>query len=205
MGRLMALRGQQRRKNYPEIIDESGTFWISTLLDIDSRLRVMHGISKDETRASLKVFQALQKRGHPDVPPPLISDGWGGIDDAMVAVYGWVPEYSSRRRPPVYPRPEKDRLYLQVFKQQDEHGRLQSIRLKAVWNNREELIDRLGKSTAYIERSNLRTRLFNTRLTRKRLVFSEDVDLHEVAVTWGNALLYGFDLTSSQEFAHSNS
>jgi hypothetical protein len=157
------------------------------LLDVDSRLRVTHGIGKDETQASLKVFQALQQRGHPDVPPPLISDGWGGIDDAMIAVYGLVPEYSGRGRPPVHPRPGKDWLYLQMVKQRDEHGRLQGIRLKAVWGNQEELIDLLGKSTAFIERSNLTTRLFNARLTRKTLAFSKDVELHEAAVTWEDA------------------
>lgn len=128
----MVLRAQQgRKKSYPET-DESGVFWISTLLDVDSRLRVVHGIGKDETEASLKVFQTLQQRGHPEGPPPLISDGWGGIDDAMVAVYGLVPEYSGRGRPPVYPRPGEDWLYLQMVKQRDEHGRLQGIHLKAV-------------------------------------------------------------------------
>ena len=35
----------------------------------------------------------LQQRGHPDAPPALLSDGWGGIDDAMLAVYGIVPQY----------------------------------------------------------------------------------------------------------------
>jgi hypothetical protein len=145
---------------------------------------VARGIGKDETEASLKVFQTLQQRGHPEGPPPLISDGWGGIDDAMVAVYGLVPEYSGRGRPPVYPKPGEDWLYLQMVKQRDEHGRLQGIRLKAVWGHQEELIELLGKSTAYIERSNLTTRLFSARLTRKTLAFSKDVELHEAAVIW---------------------
>lgn len=42
-----------------------------------------------------------------------------------------------------------------MVKQQDEHGCLQGIRLKAVWGGQEELIDLLVKFTAYIERSNL--------------------------------------------------
>ena len=174
------------KKSYPET-DESGTFWISTLLDSDSRLRVARGIGKDETEASLKVFQTLQQRGHPDAPPPLISDGWGGIDDAMVAVYGQVPEYSGRGRPPVYPRPGEGWLYLQMVKQRDEHGRLQGVHLKAVCGNQEELVELLGRSTAYIERSQLTTRLFSARLTRKTLAFSKDVQLHEAAVTWEDA------------------
>jgi hypothetical protein len=174
------------KKSYPETA-ESGTFWISTLLDSDSRLRAARGIAKDESEASLKVFQILQQRGHPEGPPPLISDGWGGIDDAMVAVYGLVPEYSGRGRPPVSPKPGEDWLYLQMVKQRDEHGHLQGIHLKAVWGNLAELVERLGKSTAYIERSNLTTRLFNARLTRKSLAFSKDVELHEAAVTWEDA------------------
>jgi hypothetical protein len=156
-------------------------------LDSDSRLRAAHGIGKDETQASIKVFQTLQQRGHPEGPPPLISDGWGGIDDAMVAVYGLVPEYSGRGRPPIYPRPMAGWLYLQMVKQRDEHGRLEGIHLKAVWGDQDELVELLGKSTAYIERSNLTARLFNSRLTRKTLAFSKDVKLHEAAVTWEDA------------------
>jgi hypothetical protein len=174
------------KKSYPETA-ESGTFWISTLLDSDSRLRAVRGIGKNETEASLKVFQTLQQRGHPEGPPPLISDGWGGIDDAMVAVYGLVPEYSGCGRPPVHPKPGDDWLYLQMVKQRDEHGRLQEVNLKAVWGNQEQLIELLGKSTAYIERSNLTSRLFSARLTRKTLAFSKNVELHEAAVTWEDA------------------
>jgi len=174
------------KKSHPET-DESGTFWISTLLDSDSRLRVARGIGKNETEASLKVFQTLQQRGHPETPPPLISDGWGGIDDAMLAVYGEVPEYCGRGRPPVHPKPGEGWLYLQMVKQRDEQGHLKGIQLRAIWGNKEELIELLGQSTAYIERSNLTTRLFNARLTRKTLAFSKDVKLHEAAVTWEDA------------------
>lgn len=157
------------------------------MLDVDSRLRVARGIGKDETKASLKVFQTLQQRGHPEGPPPLISDGWGGIDDAMVAVYGLVPQYSGRGRPPTHPRPGEDWLYLQMVKQRDEHGRLQGVQLRAIWGEKEELVELLGKSTAYIERSNLTARLFSARLTRKTLAFSKEVELHEAAATWEDA------------------
>jgi hypothetical protein len=129
----------------------------------------------------------LQQRGHPDGPPPLISDGWGGIDDAMLAVYGLVPEYSGRGRPPTQPKPGKDWLYLQMVKERDEHGRLTGVKLRAIWGKLEELLDLLGKSTAYIERSHLTARLFNARLTRKTLAFSKNIELHEAALIWEDA------------------
>jgi len=162
-------------------------FWISTVLDIDSRLRVARGIGKNETEASKKAFQMLQQRGHPDGPPPLISDGWGGIDDAMLEVYGIVPQYCGRGRPPTRPKPGKNWLYLQMVKQRNEHGRFQGVKLKAIWGSKAELIELLGKSTAYIERSNLTTRIFSARLTRKTLAFSKNVHAHVAAVTWEDA------------------
>lgn len=76
--------------NYPET-DKSGQFWRSTMLDMNSRLRVARGIAKTETDASVIVFETLKERGHPDKPPPTLSDGWGGIREAMVEVYGIVP------------------------------------------------------------------------------------------------------------------
>src|SRR5512145_2666866 len=97
----------REKKSYPET-DESGQFWRSTLLDIDSRLRVARGIGKDETQASIAVFQTLKRRGHPQGPPPTISDGWGGIDEAMIAVYGLVPDYGGRGRPPTRKQPQPD-------------------------------------------------------------------------------------------------
>jgi hypothetical protein len=176
----------REKKSYPET-DEQGTFWISTLIDMDSRMRVCRGIGKDETESSLKVFQTLKRRGHPDGPPPLISDGWGGIDEAILAVYGLIPEYTGRGRPPTRPKPAKDWRYLQMVKQRDEHGRLLEVKLKAIWGKKAELIELLGESTACIERDNLTTRLFNARLTRKTLAFSKNLTCHEAAVTWEDA------------------
>ncbi len=39
----------------------------------------------------------------------------------------------------------------------------------------------MGESTAYIERSNLTSRAFNARQTRKTLAFSKEVFFHETA------------------------
>jgi hypothetical protein len=64
------------KKGHPET-SESGQFIRSTMLDMDSRLRVARAIEKDETQASQRVFETLKRWGHPDGPPPTISDGWG--------------------------------------------------------------------------------------------------------------------------------
>ena len=159
----------------------------STLLDMDSRLRVARAIEKDETQASIAVFQMLKRRGHPDGPPPTISDGWGGIDQAMIEVYGMVPEYCGRGRPPTRKQPGSDWLYLQMVKQRDENGRFAGTKLKVIFGSKDEVIALLGKSTAYIERSNLTSRLFNGRQTRKTLAFSKDVDCYRAAATWEDA------------------
>ncbi len=58
----------KEQKNYPET-DESGQFWRSTMLDMNTRLRVARGIAKTETEASVIVFETLRERGHPDKPP----------------------------------------------------------------------------------------------------------------------------------------
>jgi hypothetical protein len=151
---------------------------------MDNRLRVARGIAKDETQASKQVFGTLQRRRHPDVPPPTISDGWGGIDEAMIDIYGHVPEYCGRGRPPTRKKPGSDWMYLQMVKQRDEHGRFQGIKLRLVFGNKAEVLALLGKSTAYIERSNLTSRLFNSRQVRKTLAFSKDLHCYRVAAVW---------------------
>jgi hypothetical protein len=171
------------KKSYPETA-ESGQFMRATMLDMDSRLRVARAIEKDETQASIAVFRTLQQRGHPDAPPPTISDGWGGIDEAMVEVYGLVPEYGGRGRPPTRKKPAPDWMYLQMVKQRDERGRFQGTKLRVIFGKKTEVVALLGQSTAYIERSNLTSRLFNGRQVRKTLAFSKEIQAYREAATW---------------------
>jgi len=100
------------------------------MIETDTRLRVARGIAKTETEASTKVFQTLKRRGHPEAPPPTISDGWGGIDDAMVEVYGQVPAYKGTGRRPTKKRPLEGWQYLQMVKQRDERGRVVGTKLR---------------------------------------------------------------------------
>lgn len=104
------------------------------MIDMDSRLRAARGIAKTETEASIQVFQTLKRRGHPDAPPPTVSDGWGGIDNAMVEVYGVVPEYKGVGRPPTCKQPQPGWQYLQVVKQR-ENGRVVGTELRVIYGD----------------------------------------------------------------------
>lgn len=154
------------------------------MLDMDSRLRVARAIEQDETQASIGVFQMLKRRGHPDSPPPTISDDWGGIDQAMIEVYGLVPEYTGRGRPPTRKQPGADWLYWQMVKPRDEHGRFAGTKLKALCGSLEEVTHLLGETPASIERSNLTSRVFNGRQVRKTLACSKKGDCYRAAATW---------------------
>jgi hypothetical protein len=154
---------------------------------MDTRLRVARGIAKTETEASKAVFETLKRRGHPGAPPLTVSDGWGGIDDAMVEVYGVVPEYQGTGRPPTRKQLQPGWQYLQVVKQR-ENGRVVGTELRVIFGDEEEVLGLLGKSTAYIERTHLTMRLFNGRLARKTLAFSKLVEMYRASATWQDLL-----------------
>jgi hypothetical protein len=153
------------------------------MIDIDTRLRVARGIAKTETEASQEVFETLKRRGHPQAPPPTVSDGWGGIDDAMVEVYGLVPEYQGVGRPPTRKQPQPGWQYLQLVKQR-ENGRVVGTQPRVIFGDEEEVLELLGKSTAYIERTHLTMRLFNGRLARKTLAFSKLLEMYRASAAW---------------------
>ncbi len=158
------------------------------MIDIDTRLRVARGIAKTETEASQQVFQTLKERGHPDGPPPTMSDGWGGIDNAMIEVYGQVPEYSGQGRPPTRKQPQPDWQYLQYVKHRDDHGHLLDTELRVVFGEPEEVLATFPKSTAYIERTHLTMRLFNGRLVRQTLGFSKSLEMYRASAAWEDAV-----------------
>jgi hypothetical protein len=185
-GSLSRRKAKKKNSESPERSreDETGEFMRSTMLDVDSRLRAATAVEQNETLASQGVFEILKRRGHPEAPPPTITDGWGGIDDAMVNVYGQVPEYGGRGRPPTVKQPGDGWLYLQMVKQYDEHGHFSGTKLKAVYGELNELIKLLGESTAYIERDNLTSRMFNARQNRKTLAFSKKLENHRASAIW---------------------
>lgn len=143
-------------------------------------------MGKNETEASLEAFEKLKAQGQA-VPPPLSSDGWGGIREAFIEVYGAVPPYQGRGRRPSKKQGSSQWQYLQIVKQRDNKGRLLAIKPKAVFGEDPSLLDIFGAHTAYIERSHLTMRNDNRRLCRKALTFSKSLRLHKAAAIWDDA------------------
>ena len=157
------------------------------MIEVGTRLRAARGIAKSETEASIEVFQTLRRRGHPDAPPPTVSDGWGGIREAMVEVYGQVPEYSGVGRPPTKKQPQDGWQYLQVVKQR-ENGRVIGTRLRVIYGDKEAVLQLLPNNTVYVERTHLTSRHFNSRLVRKTLAYSKALEMHRAATVWEDAI-----------------
>jgi len=144
---------------------------------------------KAQAVASEEVFRTLQhSRGHPDNPPPTISDGWGGIREAMVQVWGKVPGYKGRGRPPEKKRPQEGWKYLQVIKERDDAGQVTGTKKKAIFGELESLSEIFEEHTAYVERTHLTMRQMNSRLIRKGLGFSKEISMHRAAAGWEDAI-----------------
>lgn len=86
-----------------------------------------------------------------------------------------------RTRPIV--RPPTDLQYAQVVKHRDQHGRITSIERKVVFGTEENVKEKLKEagcytmiSTGHVERDNLSSRQTSSRLVRKALSFSKDME-----------------------------
>ena len=137
-------------------------------------------------------FQREKQRS--TVPPVHITDRPGGNIHAVIitgrsgaaeseevrrvgneALTGRAESRIGKSRADIQP----DRKYLQMIKERDDKGRFLGIRLKAVYGDPEELIQLLGRSTAYVERTHLTMRTFSSRLTRKSIAFSKEICIHK--------------------------
>lgn len=149
------------------------------------------GIAKTETEASQQALSILKQRSGYHQPPALVSDGWGGHREALVEVYGQVPPYQGRGRPPSKKQPADGWRYMQVAKQRDPHGRLLGIETRIIYGDPDTLPAQLGEHTAYIERTHLTMRHMNGRLVRKSLGFSKRRTMLEAACAWED-VVYNF-------------
>jgi hypothetical protein len=180
--------GTKGKKGHEEGAD-AGEFWRCTLIESDTRLRAARGIAKSETEAAIEAFEQLKKksRGHEHSPPALVSDGWGGYGEAMVEVWGKVPEYKGRgRRPPTKKkRPQEGWQYLQMVKQREKGRVIGVIKAKVIYGEDErEVLELLGQSTSYVERTNLTSRHMNSRLARKTLGYSKELEMLRASSIW---------------------
>jgi hypothetical protein len=123
-------------------------------------------------------------------PPALATDGKGAYREAMLSTWGKVPEYGGRGAPPKLPQPGKRWQYLQVIKKR-KGGKIESVHIKVIYGDENEVKAKLGCHTAYVERTNLTSRQMNGRLVRKTLSFSKELRLLKAATALEDAL-YNF-------------
>lgn len=98
-------------------------------------------------------------------------------------VYGQVPEYGGRGRPPTRKQPVEGWHYTQMVKQRDATGNLIGVDMRVIYGD-ETTLDRTGTRTVYVERTNLTSRLMNGRLVRKTLGFSKALTMLSASCVW---------------------
>ncbi len=132
----------------------------------------------------------LQRRSRCDHPPALASDGGGGHREAFVEVYGRVPPYQGRGRPPSRKGPQSGWQSLQVVKQRA-NGRVVGIQTRVRDGEPQAVLAVLGEHLAYVERTHLTSRHMNGRLVRKTLGFSKKLAMLQAACIWED-VVYNF-------------
>ena len=150
---------------------------------MDTRLRVGRAIAKTEEEVATELMGQLQKRGHPETPPAMATDGKGSYREAMVETWGKVPPYAGHGRPPTHKQPQPGWQYLKVVKHRS-GSRLIGISIQVIYGDPTEVTQLLGQHTAYIERTHLTMRHMNGRLVRKTLSYSKRVRMLKAACAW---------------------
>jgi hypothetical protein len=106
------------------------------------------------------MMSQIKDRYNPIEPPAISSDGNDSYPEAMLEIWGKLPEYTGRGRPPTHKQPQPGWKCLQVTKHRS------GSRLIGVTHN-----------TAYVERTNLTSRQMNGRMVRKTLSFSKEQEM----------------------------
>lgn len=190
----MDVCGSQKSGDERVAGEARGEYWRCTAIEPETRLRVGRGIGQTETQAAIQLWQRVKQReAHADVPPPILSDGWGGHREALVQVYGQVPEYSGRGRPPTQKQAVDGWHYTQMVKQRDTTGNFIGVDIRVIYGDSTTLA-LTGTRTVCVERTNLTSRLMNGRLVRKTLGFSKELTMLEASCVWEDVV---YNLTRS--------
>ncbi|MFQ5795920.1 MAG: transposase [Candidatus Bipolaricaulia bacterium] len=186
----MDLRPEQRWKRGYLETPETGQFWKATAFDPKSKLRVARTVGKRDQALLERLLEQVAQRVVET--PALASDQLPAYPDAVVEVFGEVPPYGGRGRPPSKKRLTTELCYGQVVKQR-EGGRVVAITERIVFGDEEQTRAALGGrvSTSGVERTQLSSRQSNGRLVRKTLSFSKKREMLEWACAWED-LVYNF-------------
>ncbi len=145
--------------------DEGGEYWYCTLIENQTRLRLGRGVGRTESDAAQRIWRYWRWTLDVNQPPPLVSDGWGGHQDALLEVFG---KHTAHRR-----LAGQNWHYLQVVKIHNDYQRVIGLKPRLVWGKTLQAKQPLAPNVAYVERTHLTSRLMSARLQRKSLRFSK--------------------------------
>ena len=148
-----------------------------------SKVRVARAVGKRDQRLLEKLLQQVAQRV--EGGSRFSSDQLPGYEEAIVEVFGEVPPYGGRGRPPTKKRPSSELGYGQVVKERV-RGRVVAVTTRIVFGD-----DDAPVNTSGVERTHLTSRQRNGRLVRKTLSFSKNRERLEWACAWED-LVYNF-------------
>ena len=124
------------------------------------------------------MMSQIKDRYNPIEPPAISSDGNDSYPEAMLKIWGKLPEYMGRGRPPTHKQPQPEWKCLKVTKHRS-GSRLIGVTHKVVYGDprAREVPDFMGINNAYVERTNLTSRQMNGRMVRKTLSFSKEEEM----------------------------
>jgi IS1 family transposase len=201
-GAVRRALGLRRQKGGAVSLDErdQGDNWDHVALDPGSRL-VVSFVPGKRTKANVERLVEDFHRRTEGRPMFITSDEYKPYREAILRAYG---EEFTPPRPHGPGRPPKARLvappglvYATVHKTR-QNGRVVDVRPHLVFGTAQELQRTLETSavsqrvnTAFVERENGTSRLFNARKARKTYQFSKDWDIHE-GMSWFEVGVYNF-------------
>jgi IS1 family transposase len=143
---------------------------------------VGRAVDHSEGEAAQRVWRRWRWSLRHTAPPPLVSDGWGGHQDALLQVFG-VSQPGRRQR-----AAGPGWHYLQVIKVRDAYRRVVALRPRLIWGKAKQAQHPLSPQTAYVERTHLTTRRMNARLARRSLCVSKSLSMLWASLYWCDAL-----------------